>query len=321
MMNNSVSQLPDYDLDYILDNLSDLTTIPSQRSSPQAFECRYPATPIQQSGQLLSAVAETPTRPPRRQNPHHGVRLSDAEATESESESESDSDPMDGIESTSSLRHGGRTAKEGRIAKGRKKRQQTLAARRSNYDAVQAQLLLAVSRPAALRHEQPVPGSSRQDDAYFQGVIDDFARRGVTWGDFIEWIARPSSQRRSDLWKGFFINTTQVRAVLNLWATKNSPSAKATMREWAITYVGDILGREADNATKDGALLTRRMPVNDHFVTGFKLTELHSHLSTLCPATTTLMRCFCTTTNYDKFEAKTNKTPCEEAILKRRQAR
>ena len=314
-MEDTVSQRSDYDLDYVLDHLSDLTTIASRCSSPEAGQQDVPITPLQVSYQLLPSLPETPTRPPLPRNTYPGTCLSDA------SRSDSESDPMDGIESTSSLRHGGRTARQGRIAKGQKKRLRTMAAQRADYDAVQTRLLLAAARENEAINNSQHPRDTPKHDTYFEWLLEDLGRHGMTWGDFVEWIAQPLSRRRNDLWNGFFINTRQVRAVLNLWATKNSSSAKNTIREWALTYLGDILSREGDRVTKDGPLLSQRMPVDESFVTGFEMRGIHSHLSTLCPAMTALMRRFCTTPVHAWLEAKENKTPREQAIVKRRQAR
>ncbi|EJF62114.1 hypothetical protein DICSQDRAFT_44032, partial [Dichomitus squalens LYAD-421 SS1] len=151
-------------------------------------------------------------------------------------------------------------------------------------------------------------------DTYFRWVLEDFAKHGVTWGDFIQWIAQPSSQCRNDLWNGFFINRVQVREVLDLWTTKNSESAKTTIRQWALTYLGDLLGQEASRTTKDGVLLTPRMSISESFVLDFNLRAIHSRLFDVCPAMTTLMRKFCTTSRHARLEVKNHKTPQEEAI-------
>ena len=314
-MDETVSRRSDYDLDYILGNLSDLTSIASQHSSPQAAPQGNPLTPIQELYQPLSSLPVTPTRPPQPRNTYLGTHPRDA------SPSDSESDPMDGIDSTSSLRHGGRTAKQGRVAKGQKKRLRTMAARRTIRDAIQTQILLTAAHENEAINEAPRPRDLCEHETYFQWLLDDLGRHNVTWGDFVEWIAQPVSRRRNDLWHGFFIDRGQVNRVLNLWATKNSSSAKNTMREWALAHLGDVLGREGDRVTKDGPLLTQRMPVDESFVTGFEMRALHSHLSTLCPSMTALMRQFCTTRVHARLEAKENKTPREQAIVKRRHAR
>ncbi|KAI1784236.1 hypothetical protein LXA43DRAFT_902027 [Ganoderma leucocontextum] len=185
-----------------------------------------------------------------------------------------------------------------------------MAGIQANRDAVQDELVRAIARENDTHHACQTRKTWQKHDHYFRAILKDFATRGIEWGDFVEWVSQPASRCRDTLWLGFFINQAQVTTVLDLWCSKNSSTGKATMRAWATKYLGEVLEREANRATNDGVLLTRRMAISEAFVTSFNLRGIHSRIFELCPTATDLMRSFCTT-----------RTPQEERIAKRRQDR
>ncbi len=129
----------------------------------------------------------------------------------------------------------------------------------------------------------------------FDAILDTLKHEGYTWGDFVEWISRPSSDRRLARWEGLFRKPDQVEKILDLWAWKGPPRCRTRIQDWGVKYIGWVVSNEAAYVTRTGPLQTRTINFDDSFVRLFELSAIHDRIRAMCPSMTAILRMFCTT--------------------------
>ncbi len=195
-----------------------------------------------------------------------------------------------------------------RKKKGAEKRAVTIAKQNAaRIERREAELRAAVQDNIAtqMRTEQE---AAEKKARCFDVILATLKREGYTWGDLVEWIARPSSDRSLARWEGLFRNGKQVKRILDLWAWKNSPDSRVHVKNWAIQYMGKLVSEEAQAVTQSNILQTRSLDLDDNFLRSFDLASIHDRIRGLCPAMTSVLRMFSTTHRQWKALEKNNHT-------------
>lgn len=208
-----------------------------------------------------------------------------------------------------------------RRRKGQKKRVRALAVNQSRREDIHHEALQAIdeeNREALARAEKNTVAAR---DACFNEVLSLLQNAELTWGDFVEWVCEPDTSRGGIRHWGMFSKDGQVERVLDLWASKNSPSGEQKVLDWATAFMGRVVSKEGKAATTDGLLMSRRMTITESFVLDFDLQKIHDTLHTLCPSMSSLMLEFCTTQRQRREAQKPDKTTREEDIEQKREAR
>ncbi len=190
------------------------------------------------------------------------------------------------------------------VKKSQAKRAHTLAAHSAAREVAheeELQCVLQANADADLEAERLAEAAKVR---CFERVLDTLAREGHTWGDFVEWISRPSSRRQAVRWDGLFRARSQAARILDMWAWKSSPASRRQVHNWAVEYVGRIVSKEGDAVTKSKLLQSRSVAITDSFLVSFDLASIHDRIRSLCPSMTAIMRNFSTTSRQQKTETK-----------------
>ncbi|KAI0690244.1 hypothetical protein C8T65DRAFT_834461 [Cerioporus squamosus] len=202
-----------------------------------------------------------------------------------------------------------------------KKRKQTMAAKKATREAnlaQEGQAAVEANRDAAARAEHE---AAKARDRCFKEVLGQLQEGGYGWGEFVEWISRPSSGHKQQRYEGLFRCPERVHRILDLWATRNTSTGKRAVHSWAVSYVGKVVSREAHAVTKSGFLHSRNKSMTESFLSSFDLSSIHTRLRSMCPTATSILRSFSTTSRQKKVEEKGVTGEKTDALLGKRQER
>ena len=209
------------------------------------------------------------------------------------------------------------------------KRKVTIAAQNAQRAQAHEERLLGDVQAQIEAHLLDEVASTEAKTQCFHEVLEHLGKNKVTWGDFVEWISRPTSGMAQERFDGLFKNRdrasgssdSQVRRILDLWSTRNSRTGRADVNAWAVQYVGRIVSQEANAVARDGVLLTRRKSFTGEFLLSFSFSSIHQRIRKLCPSMSIILYSFSTTTRQRKANNLPNQSAREEARTAKRQAR
>ncbi|PIL24781.1 hypothetical protein GSI_12667 [Ganoderma sinense ZZ0214-1] len=225
------------------------------------------------------------------------------------------------------------TVLESRKAVSRRKagrdRKRTMAERQAKRDAER----VAAGQAAVAANEEMIARAVREVEdarvACFTAVLATLKAGNQTWGDFVEWISQPASQKAQERFDGLFKRRpqdpsaskgqTQVGRILDLWVTRNSNTGKADVHDWAMRYACRVVNREANSVSRKGVLLTRPEMVTGSYLHSFELSSIHERIRALCPSTTELLRQLTTTRRQRKQAESPPVTSQEKENVQKRE--
>ena len=180
----------------------------------------------------------------------------------------------------------------------------TVTARSKQHAQVHEECLLSDVQVQIEAHLLDEVASTVVKMQCFHEVLEHLGKNKVTWGNFVEWILRPTSGMAQERFNGLFKNCdhasgssdSQVWWILDLWSTRNLHTGHTDVNAWAVQYVGRIVSQEANAVAQDGVLLTRRKSFMGKFLLSFSFSSIHQCIWKLCPLMSTILYSFSTTT-------------------------
>ncbi|KII95550.1 hypothetical protein PLICRDRAFT_25991 [Plicaturopsis crispa FD-325 SS-3] len=168
-----------------------------------------------------------------------------------------------------------------------RKRAQTLVSAREAKiaaDAAQAQEALdATERAAADRIH------------FLDGILQSLVSRSLTLGDLMLHVFDPVYKNGKTRWEGFFRDRTVAPRILTLWASKeNPPAARSQVHDWAVTYIRQVVHREAKDLTASEDLRSANRPLDAKFVLDFSMKKMHVLLKETATVTMDIFAAFAT---------------------------
>nr|VWO97743.1 Pre-mRNA-splicing ATP-dependent RNA helicase PRP28 (EC [Ganoderma boninense] len=228
----------------------------------------------------------------------------------------------DGITPTSpAVAKGNKTKRAVERAKAARKQKDTLAKKFGALDAMRTAEGMESVRGNAAMQAKTKTKEAADMDAHFQGILQSLSAKEYTWGDFVEWVSRPSSGQKHVRYAGFFRDESQVRRTLDLWTSKNSRSGRRVVQDWAVSYTSSVVSKEAHAVTRQGLLQSRRMTMTRSFLLSFNLTSIHDRIRQLCPSMSKVLEAFSTTTRQRQMLMNVNTAHENEVAIKRRKRR
>lgn len=206
------------------------------------------------------------------------------------------------------------TARQIKRRKGHQKRVRTLARQQEEREAHRREEALAVADAAQRAVREAASAKTR----CFENTLATLKDGGQTWGDFVEWISRPSSGHQTERYEGLFRDRQQISRILDLWAWKNTRTGSKQVQIWATNYLSKIVSREAADVTRQGILQSRRICMTDAFIQTFNLSSVHDRIREICPGMTSLLRAFSTTRRQQKQASLPTTTARERDMQLRR---
>ncbi|KAH9840190.1 uncharacterized protein C8Q71DRAFT_746208 [Rhodofomes roseus] len=161
--------------------------------------------------------------------------------------------------------------------------------------------------PANEDGPQVAAASRRPREEVLDEVLSILRAEGYTWGDLVLYLSDPASKRGDERYEGMFDILGRIEQVLTYWtSSRNSPTGRQAVHVWALDYVEKAIRREGTRATKDGVLQSRKMVVDDGFLSRFNLSKIYDRLTALCPIMTSLLREFSTTARQRRLRTNTS---------------
>ncbi|KAI0654698.1 hypothetical protein C8Q70DRAFT_925283, partial [Cubamyces menziesii] len=125
----------------------------------------------------------------------------------------------------------------------------------------------------------------------------------------------PDNKQGQERWNSLFSIPGRVEQILDFWSSsRNSPTGRSAVREWAFTLMKRLMSGEAYTATRDKFLQACTIEVDPNFVLDFSLEHIRNHLTALCPMALDLFRAFSTTSRQEREQSTTSKLRKENLV-------
>lgn len=128
--------------------------------------------------------------------------------------------------------------------------------------------------------------------------------KGIRWVDLMTYVFNPELGQGNTRYHEFFVLPGAVRQVLDWWmSSKNSPTARREVAEWAVEYVASCVAKEARKVTESGELQTMKKAINRELVNSFELSNYTEKLATdWAPTASTIISAFATSRHAGKHK-------------------